>query len=73
MSERKKRVTKKVIKETSVKIRLTFVKRQEIRDFCEEHNVTISRLIEFALNRVMYETDGAKGLNKTTTESEVNN
>ena len=57
MSERKKRVTKKVIKETSVKIRLTYAKRQEIRDFCEKHNVTMSNFIASAIDRVMYEIE----------------
>ena len=48
---------KKIKKTTYIKMRVTEERRQEIKDFCEKNDTTISMLMEFALDRVMSNTD----------------
>lgn len=49
MTDKKTRETKKVIKDTSIRIRLTSVKKNEIKKFCEEHQITMTVFLDNAI------------------------
>lgn len=49
MNLKKTRVTKKIIKDTSIKIRLTSAKKEEIKKFCEENNITMTVFLDNAI------------------------
>ena len=44
-------------KTTYIRMRVTEDRKQEIKDFCKKNDTTISMLMEFALDRVMSNTD----------------
>lgn len=49
MTEKKTRETKKVIKDTSIRIRLTSAKKNEIKKFCEENQITMTVFLDNAI------------------------
>ena len=40
-----------------IRMRVTEDRKQEIKDFCEKNDATISKLMEYAIDRVMSDTD----------------
>jgi len=49
MNEKKTRITRKVIKDTSIKIRLTSKKKEEIKKFCKENEITMTVFLDNAI------------------------
>jgi len=56
MEEKKrKRRTLKEIKDTTIKIRMTNKKKEKLKRFCEDNNMSITKFFDFAMESFILE------------------